>query len=97
MARGKIKTRRTSTKKCLRRHIGYARVSKGDQDLALQMDDLKKQGCRKSNIFIDKSSGAQATRPGLDACLAALRSGDVLHVWRLDRLGRSMPHLISVV
>lgn len=95
--RGKNKTRRTHLKKFAGRLIGYARVSTGDQDLALQVDDLKKHGCHKNHIFIDKSSGARAKRPGLDACLATLRTGDVLHVWRLDRLGRSMPHLISVV
>ncbi|MGP0593818.1 recombinase family protein [Nitrospira sp. T9] len=78
-------------------NIVYARVRKGDQDLTIQIDDLKKQGCTKSDIFVEKSMGAQATRPRLDACLAKLRSGDVLQVWRPDRLGRSIYHLISVV
>ena len=95
--RGKNKTHRRALKNLTGRHIGYARVSTGDQDLTLQIDDLKKQGCHQKHIFVDKSSGARAQRPGLDACLATLRTGDVLHVWRLDRLGRSMPHLISVV
>ncbi len=79
------------------RNLGYARVSKGEQDLSLQLDALKQQGCRKSHVFVDKASGARSKRPGLDACLEALRAGDVLHVWRLDRLGRSMPHLITLV
>ena len=79
------------------RNIGYARVSKGEQDLSLQLDALKQQGCRRNQVFVDKASGARSKRPGLDACLESLRAGDVLHVWRLDRLGRSMPHLITLV
>ena len=79
------------------RNIGYARVSKGDQNLILQIDALKQQGCRKNNIFIDQISGARSKRPGLDSCLELLKEGDILHVWRLDRLGRSMPHLISLI
>lgn len=75
--------------------IGYARVSTGDQNLDLQERALRDAGVAK--IFTDKVSGAAATRPGLDKALAALSQGDVLVVWRLDRLGRSLPHLISVV
>ena len=76
--------------------VGYARVSTDDQRLDLQLDALRAAGCEK--VFEDAgASGAQARRPGLDACLAALQPGDVLTVWRLDRLGRSMPHLVSVV
>ena len=77
--------------------IGYARVSTGDQDPQLQLDALKKTGCDEADIYTDKASGARASRPGLDACLAALEPGDTLVVWRLDRLGRSMPHLVSLV
>jgi DNA invertase Pin-like site-specific DNA recombinase len=77
--------------------IGYARVSTGDQDVQLQLDALKKVGCDKANLFVDKASGARSDRPGLDACIAALHPGDTLLVWRLDRLGRSMPHLVSLV
>lgn len=77
--------------------IGYARVSKQDQDLQLQIDALLKAGCQKSDIYIDKVSGAKTERPGLDACLKILQEGDTLIVWRLDRLGRSMPHLVSLV
>ena len=77
------------------RLIGYARVSTVEQDLQLQLDALNKAGC--AEIFMDKASGARGSRPGLDACLAALEPGDTLVVWRLDRLGRSMPHLVSLV
>ncbi len=79
------------------RILGYARVSTDDQDLSLQIDALEKHGIAKSLIFMDKLSGARSDRPGLDKCLDALQSGDVLVVWRLDRLGRSMCHLISLV
>ena len=77
------------------RLIGYARVSTVEQDLQLQLDALNKAGC--AEIFTDKPSGARESRPGLDACLAAPEPGDTLVVWRLDRLGRSMPHLVSLV
>jgi DNA invertase Pin-like site-specific DNA recombinase len=79
------------------RLIGYARVSKDQQELELQLDALQKAGCGKKEIFKDKVSGARTARPGLDACLRELREGDVLVVWRLDRLGRSMRHLIDLV
>lgn len=79
------------------RLVGYARVSTDDQDLSLQIDALTKQGIPKSSIFMDKLSGAKTERPGLAKCLAALKSGDTLVVWRLDRLGRSMRHLITLV
>lgn len=77
--------------------IGYARVSTAEQDVRLQLDALRKAGCDETNIFVDKSSGARSDRPGLDACLTALQPGDTLVVWRLDRLGRSMPHLVALV
>ena len=76
-------------------YIGYARVSTGDQDLAMQIDELEVAGC--SQIFTDKVSGAKSEKPGLGKCLEAIKSGDTLVVWRLDRLGRSMVHLISIV
>src|SRR5713226_2984428 len=79
-----------------RMKIGYARVSTDDQQLHLQLDALTTAGC--TQIFHDEGiSGAQVQRPGLDAALMALSPGDVLVVWRLDRLGRSMPHLVSLV
>lgn len=79
------------------RLIGYARVSTDDQDLSLQIDALTKQGIPKSQIFMDKLSGARSDRPGLAKCLDTVQSGDILVVWRLDRLGRSMRHLITLV
>ena len=75
--------------------IGYARVSTAEQDTALQTGALNKAGCER--VFEDTGSGAKADRPGLADALAYLRDGDVLAVWRLDRLGRSMPHLIETI
>ena len=75
--------------------VGYARVSTHEQNLDLQLDELKKAGCE--HIFTDKINGAVSERPGLDDVENYLREGDVLVVWRLDRLGRSLKHLISYV
>lgn len=75
--------------------IGYARVSTSDQDAALQRDALEKAGAAK--VFEDVASGARTDRPGLAAALAYLRDGDTLAVWKLDRLGRSLPHLVQTV
>lgn len=79
------------------RLIGYARVSTDDQSLNSQVQALKEHGVDARLIFKDKASGARMERSGLEACLAALREGDVLVVWRLDRLGRSLKHLIDIV
>jgi len=79
------------------RIIGYARVSTSDQEVHLQIDALKQAGCTDKLIFTDKVSGAKTERPGLDACLKELKEGDILLVWRLDRLGRSMSHLVNLV
>jgi DNA invertase Pin-like site-specific DNA recombinase len=79
------------------RLVGYARVSRYEQNLDLQIDALRASGCGAGDIHIDKASGAKTERPGLDACLASLKTGDILLVWRLDRLGRSMTHLVSLV
>jgi DNA invertase Pin-like site-specific DNA recombinase len=75
--------------------IGYARVSTGEQTLDLQLDALTKAGCGK--VYTETASGAKADRPVLDEVLGYLRPGDTLVVWRLDRLGRSLKHLIEVV
>ncbi len=75
--------------------IGYARVSMQDQNLDLQKDALNENGCEK--IFIDRTTGAKSSRPGLDRAMDALREGDTLVVWHLDRLGRSLKHLIEFV
>src|SRR5262249_46377479 len=72
--------------------IGYARVSPGDQHLALQLDALRQAGCRQ--IYEEVVSGARTERPVLQQTLAHLRQGDVLMIWKLDRLGRSLRHLI---
>ncbi len=76
-------------------HIGYARVSTQDQNLDLQNDALKAAGCE--NIYTDKMSGTKKNRPGLEEILGFIRKGDTLVVWRLDRLGRSLKHLIQVL
>ena len=78
------------------RMVGYARVSTSDQDISLQWEALRRAGCQASHIFCDTASGAHTARPGLEACLQALAPGDMLIVWRLDRLGRSMPHLTLI-
>lgn len=75
--------------------IGYARISTSDQNLDLQRDALKSAGCEE--IFQDVASGAKTARAGLDKALAYVRAGDTLVVWRLDRLGRSLSHLIKLV
>ena len=75
--------------------IGYARVSTTDQTLALQQDALEAAGCEQ--IYKDTASGSLADRPGLAEALSHMRPGDTLVVWRLDRLGRSLRHLIETV
>jgi DNA invertase Pin-like site-specific DNA recombinase len=75
--------------------IGYARVSIHDQTLNLQLDSLKEAGCEK--LFTDHISDTKAERPGLADAMSHLRVGDSLVVWRLDRLGRSLRHLIDTI
>src|SRR6266700_2886859 len=75
--------------------IGYARVSKNEQNLDLQLDALKAAGCEK--IFHDKITSLKEERKGLDEALAFLRPGDALVVWKLDRLGRTLRHLIDLI
>ncbi len=76
-------------------HIGYARVSTGEQTLDLQLDAFKAAGCGR--VFEETASGAKADRPVLAEALSYVRAGDTLVVWRLDRLGRSLRHLIEAV
>jgi DNA invertase Pin-like site-specific DNA recombinase len=76
-------------------YVGYARVSTIEQNTALQLDALSKAGCTK--LFEDRASGARADRAGLRSALEYVRDGDVLIVWKLDRLGRSLSHLIETV
>lgn len=75
--------------------IGYARISTTDQDTALQFDALERAGCEK--IYKDRASGARDDRPGLVEALTYLRPGDTLVVWKLDRLGRSLSHLVKTI
>lgn len=75
--------------------IGYARVSTQDQNLDLQIEALNNAGCEK--LFHDKTSGSRAERPGLSKVLEALRAGDTLVVWKLDRLGRSVKNLVDLI
>ncbi len=79
--------------------IGYARVSKADgsQTLDLQRDALMAAGVEPDRIYEDRASGAKDDRPGLESCLRSLREGDVLVVWKLDRLGRNLAHLVGTV
>ena len=75
--------------------IGYARVSTNDQDTQLQLDALNSVGCDR--IYEESQSGAKKERAELQQCLKSFRAGDILVVWKLDRLGRSLQHLIDVV
>src|SRR5690242_8381263 len=75
--------------------IGYVRVSKQEQNEALQIDALTKAGCEK--WFIDKITGSKAERKGLNEALKYVRPGDTFVVWKLDRAGRSLPHLIELL
>jgi DNA invertase Pin-like site-specific DNA recombinase len=79
------------------RLVGYARVSTNEQELNLQTDALLQHGVKKEHLFCDKISGSKEERPGLTACNEILQEGDTLVVWRLDRLGRSMRHLVNMI
>jgi DNA invertase Pin-like site-specific DNA recombinase len=75
--------------------LGYARISTGDQHPDLQVDALKAAGCYR--VFVDTASGSLAARPALDQVIDQLRPGDTLAVWKLDRLGRSLRHLVDTI
>ena len=75
--------------------IGYARVSTKDQNLSLQIDALQKEGCEL--IFEEKASGAKSDRPELRRMIGQLRKGDIVIIWKLDRLGRSLRDLVNLV
>lgn len=79
--------------------LGYARISKADgsQSLDLQRDALAAAGVEGTRIYEDRVSGKKDNRPGLEACLKALRKGDILVIWKLDRLGRDLRHLVNTV
>ena len=79
--------------------IGYARVSKADgsQSVDLQLDELVAAGVGRKQIYVDHASGKKDDRPGLESCMKALRKGDTLLVWKLDRLGRNLGHLVALV
>jgi len=79
--------------------LGYARISKADgsQTLDLQVDALAAAGVAPEHLYLDEASGKRDDRPGLEACLKALREGDTLYIWKLDRLGRDLKHLVLTV
>jgi DNA invertase Pin-like site-specific DNA recombinase len=79
--------------------LGYARVSKADgsQLLDLQLDALREAGVAADRVYEDRMSGRHDQRPGLEACLKGLRAGDTLCIWKLDRLGRNLRHLVTLV
>jgi len=79
--------------------LGYARISKADgsQTLDLQIDALVAAGVAPEHVYQDEASGKRDDRPGLEACLKALREGDTLYIWKLDRLGRDLKHLVTTV
>lgn len=87
----------SSASETVGRAWGYARVSTTDQDALLQFAALRSAGVEEVRIITDHCSGASAERPGLTGLLEQLQPGDVLTVWKLDRLGRSVSHLVSVI
>jgi DNA invertase Pin-like site-specific DNA recombinase len=94
---GKHETPHRKPSRVTPRLVGYARISTTEQDVTLQLEALRQRGCSPEWTFVDTASGSRTQRPGLEACLASVRPGDVLVVWRLDRLGRSMAHLVTLI
>jgi DNA invertase Pin-like site-specific DNA recombinase len=88
---------RARGEKRMGRLIGSARVRTSNQDIRLQLDAVRGVGCRDAELFLDTAAGALPARPGLEACVQVLLPGDTLVVWRLDRLGRSMAHCVTLV
>src|SRR3546814_5414888 len=80
-------------------NLGDARIAKADgsQTLDLQIDALTAAGVAQEHLYQDEASGKRDDRPGLEACLKALREGDALYIWKLDRLGRDLKHLVNTV
>jgi len=97
----KLVCHRKACRRVVRRYVtvseflGYARVSTAEQTAVLQEDALRAAGCRR--IWLDTASGTKTDRPQLAAVFDHLRAGDTIGVWRLDRLGRSLPHLIETI
>src|SRR5678816_1442006 len=81
----------------VRHAIPMRKLNDPEQDVSWQRDALHQVGCREEHVLLDIASGARTARPGLAACLQALAPGDTLVVWRLDRLGRSMTHLVTLI
>jgi len=77
--------------------FGYARISTPEQKLDMQLDSLMRAGVDHKNIYTDVSSGVKTVRPGLDSLSEKLRAGDEVYVWRLDRLARSLSHILTLV
>src|SRR5262245_47503216 len=88
---------RSAAERSSRMLIGYARVSTDDQTLDLQVAALEAAGCARRRLYPDNARGVKTDRPGLGKAVEVVREGDTFVVWRLDRLGRTLPHLLQLV